>query len=219
MNLEILIFTLSTDNFPSDLWDKGLKLLPGPIRERVERFKKEDDRRSRLCSFLLLRKVYQLLGEEYDPLPKIALGHKGRPYIPGAPDFNWSHSGSLVVLAASSSARVGVDIEKKRTVRLQHFERYFSRSDWACIEGAADPHREFLETWTRTEALLKADGRGVFAARPELSLRQSPVQLDGVRWHLFPLDLFDGYVGTLATDDASARLKIFNYDIELLQQS
>ena len=213
---EVLVLYLSIENFNLELQERGFKLLPDSIKARVDRFKKEDDRRTRLASFLSLRTLYRMLGEDYEPLPRIALAEKGRPYIPDAPDFNWSHSGNLVVNVSSRRCRVGVDIEMIREVNFNIFKRYLHPDDWSPIEKSIDPNFDFLRTWTRTESTLKADGRGIFATRPKLFVGIDQIRLDGEKWFLKPLNLPDGYVGTLVTNSPSVKVNMFEVSVESL---
>lgn len=83
-------------------------------------------------------------------------GASGRPRLacdPAILDFNVSHSGRWIVLAASHNTRVGIDIElcgRLLSTRLM---------TWlACREGGAF---EALIAWTLNEAFVKAIGCGL----------------------------------------------------------
>ena len=77
-------------------------------------------------------------------------GPHGKPVIPGSGlHLSLSHSSDAVVAAASWDARVGVDLETG-----EHSARAIAAI--GAITG--DPT---LASWTRVEATLKADGRGL----------------------------------------------------------
>lgn len=97
-----------------------------------------------------------------DPAPLVLAREKsGRPYFAGSDiKFGISHSGSLAVCALSDSD-VGIDIERVRDVRnaAALAERHFSPAELAWAgEMTAE---KFFTVWTKKEALLKRDGRGV----------------------------------------------------------
>ena len=86
----------------------------------------------------------------------------GRPRVPGSGlHLSVSHSGDIVVVAVSVDGPVGVDVEQV-TGRgfFDHvalISRVFDASERAHITNAG----EFLTSWTRKEAVLKATGNGL----------------------------------------------------------
>ena len=77
-------------------------------------------------------------------------GEHGAPVIPGyAMGISLAHVDDVVVAVAQSGARVGVDVE----LRTQSAERLDAIAE---VTG----HRS-VQHWTRVEAVLKADGRGL----------------------------------------------------------
>lgn len=81
---------------------------------------------------------------------------------------NLSHSGSLTVLAVANEP-VGVDIEHRRDVPESVVNRFFPDSFRARVEAAPAEKKQdvALECWTKLEAALKADGRGLTPPRNE----------------------------------------------------
>ncbi|MBO7681151.1 MAG: 4'-phosphopantetheinyl transferase superfamily protein [Clostridia bacterium] len=81
---------------------------------------------------------------------------------------NLSHSGSLTVLAVANGP-VGVDIEHRREVSESIVDRFFPDSFKALVEAAPPEQKQdtALECWTKLEAGLKADGRGLTPPRSE----------------------------------------------------
>ncbi len=95
-------------------------------------------------------------------------GPSGKPTLADSSPFlrfNLSHSNNLLLLAVTFGREVGVDLEAMREP--VHFEmlaeHYFTVDDqWALrITPSAQRCRKFFELWTRTEARLKAHGRGL----------------------------------------------------------
>ena len=91
----------------------------------------------------------------------------GKPWcsLPGAPAFNVSHSGDLILLAFHATAEVGVDVEQAR-VHLPWepiAERCFSPGEVAELRALplAEQASAFLAAWCRLEARVKASGVGL----------------------------------------------------------
>ncbi|MEM1483560.1 4'-phosphopantetheinyl transferase superfamily protein [Oscillospiraceae bacterium PP1C4] len=102
---------------------------------------------------------------------RIARGAHGKPFLPehSGLHFNLSHTSGAVVCALSGHP-VGVDIERARPVRPALAARCFTQAE---REYAVDEAR-FLEVWTRKEALLKRDGRGITVPLRELETTNHP---------------------------------------------
>ena len=107
----------------------------------------------------------QCLGTPADEVP-LASTPDGQPRLAGcALSTSLSHSGSTVALSVASSITVGVDIEQMPAkIDLEALAPMF------CTPREAADLRDFLpaarkqrlmELWTRKEALLKAEGRGL----------------------------------------------------------
>ncbi|MEP7063635.1 MAG: 4'-phosphopantetheinyl transferase superfamily protein [Betaproteobacteria bacterium] len=143
----------------------------------------------------------------------IAHGSRGRPHIDlaGAPDFNVSHTRDAAVIAISTSARIGVDLERRdRAVDAARIARKFltarERAGMDALE--ADACREhFLRIWTCKEAMSKATGDGLSAPLGKLSVGVGDRELrldDGPApylpqdWRLVAIDVPSSHVATAA---------------------
>lgn len=91
----------------------------------------------------------------------------GKPFLPKHPElfFNLSHSGKYVVLALTTEAQLGIDVEKIRN--RQRFEglvnKCFVQQEiqyWQALPEQ-DKSAEFYRFWTGKEAFVKAVGRGI----------------------------------------------------------
>ncbi|MEB3306450.1 MAG: 4'-phosphopantetheinyl transferase superfamily protein [Cyanobacteriota bacterium] len=115
----------------------------------------------------------QLLGHWLGRPPTaiaIEADSRGKPRCchPGAPAFNGSHSGNLILLAFHATAEVGVDVEQARP----HLpwepiaERCLSPAEVAELRALplAEQANGFLAAWCRLEARVKASGVGLGGA-------------------------------------------------------
>jgi 4'-phosphopantetheinyl transferase len=135
-----------------------------------------------------------------------AVGH-GEPVVT-APEpvfVSLSRAGSLVAIAVSRTARVGVDIESLEAVAAAGFDDVaFTPRERARVAASSDATALRASLWTRKEALLKFTGVGLRVDPADVELGD-----DGQLEHwsaagerpLAVLRAFDpgaGYVGTLA---------------------
>ena len=83
-------------------------------------------------------------------------------------DFSLSHSGNLVLIAISNRGRTGIDVEVRRTTRIDARRRSMIIAAGRSVASAPLPashgnDMHFLAAWTRLEALAKARGDGIGA--------------------------------------------------------
>lgn len=111
-------------------------------------------------------------------------GPHGRPESPGL-HVSLSHAGGVVVAAASGVA-VGVDVEARvgRRERLDAID---------ALTGVRD-----IRSWTRTEAVLKADGRGLRVDPAEVVFDGDRAELAGVSYDVSEVLLRDDLVVSVA---------------------
>ena len=85
---------------------------------------------------------------------------EGQPFLPGAPFFSLSHSGSYILLGVSDS-QIGVDIQEHRPVHAQRLaDRFFHPFEAEKIRISSDPNSMFFQIWSAKESYVKAKGRG-----------------------------------------------------------
>lgn len=139
-------------------------------------------------------------------------GSHGKPFLPGGPAFNLSHSDGLACLAIAARV-LGADIEAHREIEEGVAERFFSPQEFATL--SALPPEEwtpgFFRCWTRKEAVVKAmgDGLSIPLDRFDVTLRPGEparmTRLDPAHgalagWRLAHLDLGPGMAGALAME-------------------
>jgi 4'-phosphopantetheinyl transferase len=146
----------------------------------------------------------------------IQVDPRGRPGVTGGPDFNISHSGSLVACAISAGCRIGIDVERIRTLDATPYLASFDSDEWCQIRNAPPGSGSLLRFWTRKESVLKADGRGMGVPLLEVRIRGDEALLGGKRWFLWDLDLGAGHVGTVAADRPDAEIRAREVSTHLL---
>ncbi len=182
---------------PTPTTPHALAILPPPEQQRFARTA-PPHQLSFLGGRLLLRR---LAGELLDVRPEDVVieavcadcgGDHGRPALPGTGlDVSLSHAGGFIVAAAAWHCAVGVDVEGAHpaAARLEAIGE---------LTGVAS-----VRHWTRVEAVLKADGRGLRVDPREVEIAGGVGTLQGVEYSLTDLEHAD-VVGTLAVRAGAA---------------
>lgn len=143
---------------------------------RLGTYRQDPDRER----FLLGRALLRLFaGDILDVPPQtvpLQATSTGKPIIANCGlHVNVSHSGDVVALAMAERP-VGIDVEAiAEAVPWEAMTIAFSPTERARLSGLAgdERRRRFYEIWTRKEALLKADGRGLHDDLPSVETMRS----------------------------------------------
>lgn len=194
---------LSTEMLGDYLMD-----LPNVLAKKINRYRKWEDRQSVLFGKLLLLKGLAEYGFPANCLKKLEYNKMGKPFLPSAPAFNISHSDNYVVCAFNPNGRIGIDIEKIKSVELNDYQFLFDKESFRAIRQAADPAGAFFENWTIREAVLKADGHGLTEDVKNIILSDHVAEYKETRWYIKPLVLQIGYLTHLATEHPTEEIEV-----------
>ena len=192
-DLPVDLWSCRIDDLPADLLEDPLyrRILSPEEQHRLRAFRFDRDRLRFLAGRLLVRVTLS----RYTGLPpqQLEFTHNafGRPELaPGTPAlrFNLSRAGSLVVLAASPTGEIGVDVEDEHRVRAadELAPGILAERELATFLAAPPSARNalFLRYWTLKEAFVKARGMGL-----SLDVRRvhfTPPGHDPIRLHHDP---------------------------------
>ncbi|MBA3259576.1 MAG: 4'-phosphopantetheinyl transferase superfamily protein [Gemmatimonadales bacterium] len=137
--------------------------------------------------------------------------------------FNLAHSGDLALVAVARGREVGVDVERvppARTIE-EVGPLVFCARERERIEQLRPNRRgpAFARLWTRKEAYLKGDGRGLLLPLNTIDVSgrdAAPRLLDesggewrmSPRWRIHSLRVATGYAGAVAVDGDGWRLRM-----------
>ena len=156
-------------------------------REYALRYKHERSRRQCLAAYLLLQQALRL---EYGITGALRLQYNehGKPYLEGGPYFSISHCKAGIAVAIDD-APIGIDIETIRHANEDLVERTMNEKERLGIKELG--MREFTRLWTQKEAIVKAEGTGIY------SFEQLQTILDNGQW---TLDTFEkeNYIYSIA---------------------
>ena len=145
----------------TDTWDTYFQKLPQGIQTQVMRFKRWQDRHSSLLGKILLLEGLKQYGYSPDCLKKLSYSPYNRPFLDDSIDFNISHSGEYVVCAINNDGRVGIDIERKKSLNFAEFRSYMTPEEWNTMKEVPDQLEYFYELWTVKESVIKGEGKGL----------------------------------------------------------
>jgi 4'-phosphopantetheinyl transferase len=203
-------------------------------RERASRFRFARDRDRFIGARGLLREILALYLNASPRRLSFGYGAHGKPFLAGEEHstirFNVSHSFDAMLLAVAHMREVGVDVEGVRNngVAMEEIaETVLSEPEKRALArfGGEDERTTFLRFWTRKEAYIKADGRGVSLPleRIDVSAPEGRVAvLDEAtgewrtcpRWELRTLAPDPGYVAALAAESQDWRLALWQWSGE-----
>lgn len=181
---------------PTYLWNEHIHYLPETMKNQLQRIQNKKKQSNYLLGRLLLEKVLSAFSNN---LHQISYSEQGRPYISGEVDFNLSHSGEYIVCVASSTLRVGIDIEHIKPRSHSQIEAALTACEWTLIRTSPDILTSFYKLWTQKEAVSKAEGGGLRLLK-SIKVKDCQAILYSSQWYLEEIRLDSRYIIHLATD-------------------
>lgn len=194
-------YALNDRQWPGDIYQRYLALLPVPMQDRIRRFHRWQDAQASLIGKLLLLEAWKPYGLGKSSLGLLKYTEFQRPYLPGHHDFNITHSGKLVACAISPASKVGIDIEVYSDIDLADFKKLWTRAEYCEIFDPASPKSVFFHYWARKEAVIKADGKGLSIPLQDIEIRDTiGMVYNRDTYYLKNLDLTPEGASWLASD-------------------
>lgn len=216
-----------TLDVPQRVTAAARNLLSDREKARADRFVYDRHRRRYTVAQGHLRRVLGQLTRTGPDEVDFRFGQHGKPFLPGGPSFNQSHSEDRIMIAVAAEGRVGVDIEEIRPVRRLTglADKHFACDESARLRAVPADQRLtlFFRLWTRKEAFLKALGFGLTHPLRSFSVDPSPAAPQGLldagdlaedpaSWHLCDVPCGPGAEAAIAVDRARVRLEPLPYD-------
>ncbi|HEY9677239.1 MAG TPA: 4'-phosphopantetheinyl transferase superfamily protein [Drouetiella sp.] len=179
--------------------------------ERAARFKRNADGEKFKIARGTLRCILGAALKVNPETIEFETGKFGKPTLKDFPalHFNLSHCDRYMLIALSSDAPVGVDVEQhNRTTNVDAIARkHFSESENLLLQEKTGQTRLhlFFDIWTKKEAVVKSLGTGISQALTDLPPEE---QLTEQGWYVQGLDTDTLYGITDEEASASAALAI-----------
>ena len=212
---------------PATVTASARALLSDRERARADRFVYDRHRRRYTVAQVHLRRALgRLVGTRPERI-RFSHGKHGKPYLGDGPSFNQSHCGERIMIAVANEGRLGVDIEKVRTVRLMAklAEKHFARDEVTLLRAtpARDRQAMFFRLWTHKEAFTKALGVGLtiplrsFSVDPAHRTTTGLVRIDGqaedpLKWLVAGLPCSTGAKAAFAIDRPGITVEPLPFD-------
>ena len=152
--MEVSVYAIRTDKVRQLDLSALEKAMPGRAA-RARRYRFEKDRLLCLGAGFLLLEGLGIRNET-----ELRYGENGKPYAPGYPAFNLSHSGAWCVLAEGREDNcIGIDIEEINRKHIDVAPQVYTGAELAWME--TEPVNRFFRLWTWKESVMKATGLGM----------------------------------------------------------
>lgn len=155
-----IFYIQQAEELTDALFEKFLLRLPENFQTEIRNYKHKEPGQASLIGKIILQYGLERLNLNYS-LHDILIGEKDRLFLNDTIDFNISHSGDFVICAIAQQAKVGIDIEKHRSLDVHLFRKYFDDKEWNEIQQSVDKLHTFFDLWSIKESAIKCDGRGV----------------------------------------------------------
>jgi len=169
-------FNVSKWSPSAEDWGRAMALIQAEERERIAKFRYRVDMMSSLVGRLLLRGFAASVLGLRNTETQFSRTDRGRPVLVQSSqgwDYNVSHAGDWVVLAAAQGFRVGVDVMRTVDTRVDRLDKFFglmrkqfTEQEWLSINGGSEDNSEqklerFFRHWTLKESYVKTVGTGL----------------------------------------------------------
>jgi 4'-phosphopantetheinyl transferase len=208
--------------------DQLAETLSSTERDQIAQLRFEHHRRRSIASRGILRAILARYLHCDPAALQFEYGTYGKPTIANLNaslklEFNLSHSHELILYAIAQQP-VGIDLEfvKERTQCDRLIKRYFSIEEQAALNSlsSAAKHHAFCHYWTCKEAVLKAQGLGIFSLK---TIQLNPIQeslqpLFGTEfcqvinpWCLYSFEPEPNYLASIAIELPKMQLKYWQW--------
>ena len=212
------------------LWKASLDLAPEEFAQLFDVLSEEERIRAKGFVFEKARNRFtaarghlrKLVANYLETTPdkiKFKFGPMGKPALEGNTQlrFNLAHTGDLAIYAFALASELGVDVEHTREGfgNPEIVGNYFSPKEQAEYGALAPDLQEeaFYLGWTRKEAYVKAQGKGLQLPLDSFSVSLSPGQPatlaspDAARWELHSFCPQAGFFAALVVEGRKRSLR------------
>ena len=165
--------------------DQWLSELSMSKRKTVQRLINSDDQIASLLASQLLKMCARDEAVDDFLLCDVNYPETGKPNWQSKQgyvlDFNISHSNQCVLVAASNTVKIGVDVEKIRELKNLSFKMVMLPDELKLIRETPNL---FFALWSKKEAVVKAANTSGLSRMRDVILMEDQATLDGVDWYL-----------------------------------
>lgn len=174
MQDKIYFIELNEDKKYED-YKQYYSLLPLEKQQKIHKLRYDIDKKLSLIADLFIRFLICQNLKLHNNEISFEKNSFGKPYLSENAEFhfNISHTRNAVAIGISSNP-IGVDIEKMKCADLKIAERFFCSNELEYILSNKQD-RYFYEIWTKKEAYIKWDGRGLSIPLDSFDVTESTI--------------------------------------------
>lgn len=195
-----LFYTQFNRKLDDSAWNLYCSRLPDHCIEKARRFIRWQNQHAHVFGRLLLQKALEEFRPGAGNLEDLKYTLSGKPYLDNDIQFNLSHSDQFVACIVADNIRVGLDIEKIRTIDFTNFNHVFTAGELENISQSGEPLKKFYDYWCIKESVAKAEGSGLSTDFRDIQVIESCIAvLYGAIWFLTKIELDDAYSTWMAS--------------------
>jgi 4'-phosphopantetheinyl transferase len=200
-NTITVYFSLIDPGMPDHRFFYYLNQLPSSLHPDILKYHQRADQVRTMTGKLLMKEAIADAGFSGDLMNSISYTSFKRPYIDDNFDFNISHSGRFVACCAGFGMRLGIDVEEIHPISADNIATVFREEELASMRERNATPETILHFWTRKEAILKANGRGLYMQPQEIYfIDETTAWTAAENWYLHELLVGPGHICICATD-------------------
>ncbi|WP_298516699.1 4'-phosphopantetheinyl transferase superfamily protein [uncultured Kordia sp.] len=189
-----------SQNAHAGLIQKYLSNFPVEFQERIQRFRRWEDAQLSLSGRLLLQYALQKHAKlAHFDWNSLSYTSYGKPYLDTSElHFNISHSGTIVACALTTGIKIGIDMEQMRPIDVEDFKRQMTNNEWQYVNTAENQLQAFYEYWTKKEAVIKADGKGMSIPLLSFEIQNNTTLVHSEKFYTKRIALSENYMCHIA---------------------
>ncbi len=195
-----IFFTRFNSGEETVILNQWLSFLPIALQNINHQFINKEDKVRNLLGKLLLIEALKKSNHQSISLENMKFNNYLKPYLCNNLDFSISHSANYVFCAVGENIKLGIDIEKIKSVDFNDFENVMSQSEWFKINTSPNPFQKFFDFWTLKESLIKAEGKGFFADVNNIIITKNNIIYENNTWFYQKLYIDKNYSGHIVTN-------------------
>lgn len=188
------------ENFDIKILEKEVEKLPQLIQKKLSNYQNPVNWRSSATGYLLLQQALSNENQSY-LLDNLSHSKTGKPIFETSNwHFNISHSDRLITCILSNECEVGIDVQIYKNLRVEPYNQHLNEVELSQIYAQSDVSKAFCQLWSKKEAVMKADGRGLDISLKDIHISENnQVNLHDEIWFLKEIKLHKNYSIHFAT--------------------
>ncbi|AZA54602.1 4'-phosphopantetheinyl transferase family protein [Chryseobacterium sp. G0201] len=196
----IVLYTFINEFKHKHLLDKYLHVFCEDFQNKIQKHRRWQDAQLSLLGRVLLN--YGLSNYYYINETNIHLSTDNKPFLKEQNiHFNISHSNNLVVCAIGDFP-IGIDVEfLDEKIDYLDFQSQMTIVEFYEIHHSRDKTKSLFTYWTKKEAVIKADGRGLQIPLDSFEVLKNECLIDNEKFFVKEIFIHKNFVSHIASNN------------------